>query len=257
MFALSACAEGEADTKLAENKVKEVAIETVDKVSGVVEKAPSVTLAEAKTEKAKTTVKEAPAAEPMIMLNNFVEGKHYRVLSQTFPTQVADDEIEVREYFLYTCPHCFQAEKKVQLWKKGLADNVKFIPTPAIFRPNQELLARAYYVAKGLGVLDKTHMALFNRIHVNGKSVKNMDQLADFFKKHGVDKKSFEAANKSPIIINQLKQASKSIRAYQVTGVPAFIVNGKYLTNATMAGSGGYAKVLQIIDHLVEKEQKL
>lgn len=254
---LAACAEGK-DTKTVDAEtVNDTVAEVVEEKTAIEGKGvEAVEDIEQKVAQKKEAPKES-VPEPMIMLDNFVAGTHYKVLSKPFPTEVANGEIEVREYFLYTCPHCFKAEKKIIPWKKGLAENVKFIPTPAIFRQSQELLARGYYVAKGLGVLDKTHMALFNRFHVEGKPVKTMDQMAAFFKSHGVDNKTFEAANKSPLIINQLKKASQSIIAYQVTGVPAFIVNGKYMTSGTMAQGGGYAKVLQIIDHLVEKEQQL
>ncbi len=242
---LTACAEGEDVPKKAINSESTPAkVETVAKTS-----VPDTS--------AKESVKhdsDVPA-KPMIMLDTYVEGKDYTVLPVPIATEVGDGEIEVREFFWYSCGHCFNAEKYLPNWKSHLADNVKFIPTPAIFRPDNEVMAKGYYIAKGLNILDKTHEPLFNRFHVDRKPVTTIEQLRSFFKQYGVDSKTFDAANESPLILAQLDQASKIVRAYKISGVPTFAINGKYLTSASMVGSN--QKALQVVDYLVNKEQKL
>jgi thiol:disulfide interchange protein DsbA len=39
-----------------------------------------------------------------------------------------------------------------------------------------------------------------------------------------------------------------------ITGVPAMIVNGKYISDAPMAG--GQPKLLEVVDFLVQKESE-
>ena len=40
---------------------------------------------------------------------------------------------------------------------------------------------------------------------------------------------------------------------YKLTGVPAVIINGKYMTSGSLAGS--YDNLLKTIDELVDKER--
>jgi thiol:disulfide interchange protein DsbA len=51
-----------------------------------------------------------------------------------------------------------------------------------------------------------------------------------------------------------MKQADKRIRGYKVSGVPAIVVNGKYLVDATSAG--GQHNIFKVVDYLIEQERK-
>ncbi|NRA25494.1 MAG: thiol:disulfide interchange protein DsbA/DsbL, partial [Oleispira sp.] len=45
----------------------------------------------------------------------------------------------------------------------------------------------------------------------------------------------------------------KRIRAYRVSGVPAIIVNGKYLVDASSAG--GQKNIFKVVDYLIAQER--
>jgi thiol:disulfide interchange protein DsbA len=51
----------------------------------------------------------------------------------------------------------------------------------------------------------------------------------------------------------QVEKAKKLAMAYQITGVPVMIVNGKYRFD--ISSSGGPQQVLQVADHLIQKER--
>jgi thiol:disulfide interchange protein DsbA len=51
-----------------------------------------------------------------------------------------------------------------------------------------------------------------------------------------------------------MKQADKRIRGYKVSGVPAIVVNGKYLVDATSAG--GQHNIFKVVNYLIEQERK-
>jgi len=51
-------------------------------------------------------------------------------------------------------------------------------------------------------------------------------------------------------ITSKVAQANKLAQQYQLTGVPAIVVNGKYVVQ------GEDGKVTQVVSYLVEKERK-
>jgi thiol:disulfide interchange protein DsbA len=55
----------------------------------------------------------------------------------------------------------------------------------------------------------------------------------------------------------KVSQARELLKAYDVRGVPTFIVDGKFLTSARLAG--GTQQVVQVVDQLVRlaREERL
>jgi len=51
-----------------------------------------------------------------------------------------------------------------------------------------------------------------------------------------------------------VNKAKANTYKYRIPGVPAFIVNGKYMVNATSAGSA--EKIFEVIDYLIKKESQ-
>ena len=88
-----------------------------------------------------------------------------------------------------------------------------------------------YYVAEELAILEQTHQALFDAIHVHDRKITNKEQLAEFFAEHGVSSADFEKAFKAFSVQTKLSRGQKLMRDYRVKGVPSLIVNGKYKTN--------------------------
>lgn len=184
----------------------------------------------------------------------FKEGVHYQRLNNPVPTS-AGDKIEVVEAFWYGCPHCYSLEPMIEEWLKRQPDNVAFVRIPAVLGRNWEPHARAYYVAKELAILDKIHKPLFAAIHAQKRPLGSEQQLADFFAEQGVDKDAFRKAYESFAVAKvELPRSQKLIQSYGINGVPAFIVNGKYLTSGSMAGS--HEKLFEVLDFLIAKESK-
>jgi thiol:disulfide interchange protein DsbA len=49
----------------------------------------------------------------------------------------------------------------------------------------------------------------------------------------------------------QIEAAKKALDSYQVKGVPSFVIDGKYLTSAKMAG--GVREMMRVVEQLVER----
>ena len=182
------------------------------------------------------------------MAANFVAGKDYTVVQNPGQVEVPG-KIEVREFFWYGCPHCFKLEPHMQAWLKKIPKDVNFIRTPASMNPLWEQGARAYFVSEALGVRKRTHLPLF---HANGtgQQILQKDQFAKFFVKYGIPEAKFNSTYNSFAITAKIAQANKLAQQYQLSGVPAVVVNGKYVVQ------GEDGKVTQVVDYLINKERK-
>ncbi len=183
---------------------------------------------------------------------DFNEGTHYKKLQQQ-PTDSAD-KIEVLEFFWYGCSHCFSFEPFIKSWEKTKPANVELVRVPAIFRPDWEVQARAYYALSNMGVIEDVHGKIFEAINKGKKRLNKLELMADFVEKNGVDRKDFIKEYNSFSVDGMVRKAKKKQKAYKIQGVPAVAVNGKYLTGGSMAGS--YDNLIKVINHLIEKESK-
>ena len=59
--------------------------------------------------------------------------------------------------------------------------------------------------------------------------------------------------NREFAVYTKLQRADELARRYRISSVPTIIVNGKYVTSATMAGS--YPVLLEVIDELIAMER--
>lgn len=184
--------------------------------------------------------------------DEYQEGKHYILLEQ--PVRTADpSKIEVAEVFAYSCPHCFHFEPLLHAWEQKQPADVYLLQTHAMWNPQMEPLIRGYYTSVTLKIKEKTHMAVFNALHMEHKSLNSAEQWADFFAIYGVDKAKAISTYNSFGVTSQIKQAEARARGYKVTGTPEMVVNGKYRISSRL--TGGHEEMLKVVDFLVEKER--
>lgn len=178
---------------------------------------------------------------------DFVEGKDYKKVAN--PENIAGDVIVVREFFWYGCPHCYALEPHMQAWAKTRDKDVAFFRTPAAMNPVWEVPARGFYAAQQMGLENKTHQALFDAIHKDGQKniIANQENLANWYASQGADKAKFNSFYNSFPVSTKIERAKQGAMRYQLTGVPAVVVHGKYVV------SGEDAKVTQVVDFLIDK----
>ncbi|MDO9163882.1 MAG: thiol:disulfide interchange protein DsbA/DsbL [Methylococcaceae bacterium] len=174
----------------------------------------------------------------------------YEAVTPAQPTK-STDKIEVIEFFWYGCPHCYSFEPLLSKWAKTLPKNVEFIRQPAVFSELWGKHAKAYFTAEALGVVDKVHSDLFDAVQAK-QSLETEDELAKFFVAHGVKESDFRTNYNSFLVDAKMRQAKTMAARYGVNGVPAIIVNGKYRTNGTLAGS--QEKMIDVINQLIKQE---
>lgn len=188
----------------------------------------------------------------LLQAETFREGVDYEVLQQPGKVEVPG-KIEVREFFSFSCPHCYQLESFTNEWKPKLAQDVNFVMTPAAMRKDWEPLAYAYYVADAMGKLEQIKPELFNAIHGKKEKLFTQEDLAEFFTRYGVSKDEFNKLYSSFSVRVKVRQATALAKTYRLRGVPALVVNGKYLVKS-QAGKT-FADTLEVVDFLVNKER--
>jgi len=194
-----------------------------------------------------------PEPAPEVVLNPYA-GK-YDILDDPQPTDT-EGKIEVLEIFSYMCPHCFHFNNFLQEWLKTKPEDVEFVHLPVVYRDSWRATAKAYFVAQGLGILDKVHNPIFITIHKDKKPLNSEKTLARLFAKYGeIKEEVFSEFYNSFSVDSQIRAANTTASKYGVKGVPAIIVNGKY--RLSTGKSGGYKQMMKIVDYLVEQERKL
>ncbi len=174
--------------------------------------------------------------------------------------QITTDQpakIEVMELFWYGCPHCYHMEQPLQAWVKKLPADVYFKRIPALPNAGWAPLAKTYFAMQELGVLEKLHSQLFDAIHKSKTLSQQADEasLIDWVTKQGgLDKIKVEKAFKSFAINMQMNKAMQTFRASGATGVPALIIDGKFITGSSMAG--GNEAALQTADFIIQNVRK-
>ncbi|SFL21571.1 thiol:disulfide interchange protein DsbA/DsbL [Lysobacter sp. cf310] len=181
-------------------------------------------------------------------------GRDYELIEGGRPYAPVRGKIEVVEVFGYTCPHCAHAQPAIDAWKAKLPKDVSFVPVAAPFGGYWQPYAKAYYTAQSMGLVAKTHEAVFKALHEERSlpiSNASSQEIASFYARYGADADKFAAAMDSAPIEAKLEATREFLTRSGVEGTPTFIVAGKY----RVTGGNSLEDVLRIADQLVAQER--
>lgn len=186
---------------------------------------------------------------------SFQEGREYQVIPSASTDTTPRNKVTVIEFFSYGCPWCYRLEPALENWLAHKARDVEFERIPVTFEPGWDVLAKVFYTTKSLGLAEKFMTPTFAAVQDQGLDLTNVDTTEQYFVNHGVSKQDFESTyNFSLGIDAQVQRGDKIIKQYGIIAVPAFVIDGKYLTNMGMAG-GDNKRLLQIVNYLIAKEK--
>jgi len=188
-----------------------------------------------------------------LAIANYVAGEDYVVLDKPVKTETGG-KVEVRELFWYYCPHCFNVEPLVEQWLKKLPDSAVFIRQPAVFSARWKNGAIFYYVLEQLGEVERLHGTLFDAIHLHQTPFLDQEDFVDWLADHGVDQKRANDAFKSFSVRIKVNKSKLNTVKYKTSGVPTFVVNGKYWVDAKHAG--GEKRLFKVVNYLIQKESR-
>ncbi len=269
-FAFAACSSEEPATPAPEAIVEDVAPETPAAIEDTDDESQPELVEESAAEPDETQVEDQPillardtesvTAADVPRVWKFSEGKHYHRLVPTQPTVGGADKIEVAEVFWYGCSHCFSFEPAINGWAENVPANARFIRIPAVWNPLAKLHGRLYYTEEVLARNSKLadveafHAAVFTEFHRKGNRLTSEDAIQKLFERFGVSKEDFFNTWNSFEVDQKVRVANDLVRRYNVTGVPAVVVNGKYRTGAGADQAGSVAALLEVMDELIERE---
>ena len=159
------------------------------------------------------------------------------------------DSIQVTEFFWYGCPHCYRFAPRIEDWKESKPDDVEFRHIPAVLSERWALHGRAFFAAQALGVLDEFHMPMFRAMHEDGKRMRNGEQIGDFVDSLGLDGEEFVSAMSSLGVDTRMQRARDLQQTYGVSGTPSVVIDGRYITSGSQAGS--FERMIEVIDERV------
>jgi thiol:disulfide interchange protein DsbA len=201
----------------------------------------------------------ARAPEPAASaLTKWQEGTNYKLAPAPQPTTVAAGKVEVTEVFWYGCGHCYALDPALETWKTEKPSYVEFVRVPVIWGPVQRQHAKLYYTLQALH-RPELHAKVFDAIHKQGQALSARDELEArglqfaFLYLQGVTQKEFDAAYDSMTVASNMLRAEDYTKKFAVASVPLMIVNGKYITSVSEAGTE--PKLLALINDLAASEK--
>lgn len=180
-----------------------------------------------------------------------IEGRDYTVLSVPQPTEGDPKHIEVIEFFWYGCPHCNDLHPYLSRWLENKPADVAFRFVPAILRNNWVPGAKTFYAMESLGLTQTLHDKVYHAIHREKTDLSKEATLFDWVGKQGIERDEFVSAYNSFTVQNQVNRSAKMIRQYKLTGVPALVVDGRYVTSGK--ASGTLQDTISVLNQLIEK----
>jgi len=239
-------------------RLNEDGSESIEETPGDTGSQNKLLAAVASTVAAATSTAAAAAAAGGIQ---WQDGVHYTRIVPAQPTNVGAGQVEVLEFFWYACPHCYSLEPTLAAWLKTKPAYVTFTRVPVQWNEGHRALARLFYTLDSMGKLNDLHGEIFKEIQVNGNALIGADNAGaaeraqlTFIKKLGLPDAAFEKAYHDMNVETALQRADQLVQRYRITGVPNFVVNGKYITDVGMAGTP--ERLMSLLGDLAAQEHK-
>jgi thiol:disulfide interchange protein DsbA len=210
-------------------------------------------------------VEASTPAPPSGDLGRWKQGTNFTAYPVAQPVSTPPGKIEVIEGFWYGCAHCYALEPRVEAWEKSKPDWVTLKRLPVIWNEVTREDARLFITIESLGLVDKLHGEVFREIHANGRPLtilrsQRVDPAAtekrarEFLMSHGVSADDFAKHYRSFSTENRLRQTENLSRRYMLDHTPMVVVQGKYLTDASMAG--GQDELFELVNDLAAREHE-
>lgn len=174
-------------------------------------------------------------------------GIDYRVIAPQ-PVQTPGS-IEVIDFFWYGCPYCNSLQPALERWISRKPADVTVRRIPAVLRDSWAPHARVYYTLEALGEVERLHQRAYYSYHVEELAMSRAEAMSDWAVHNGIPRERWDAAYNSAAVQRKVEQAIELTRAYSVTGTPALVVDGRYLTSGNMSET--LDGMIQVLDGLI------
>lgn len=188
-------------------------------------------------------------ATPLVSASELlVEGETYRVVADTESAKP-----KVTEFFSYACSHCMEIEPFIHDWLSKKPKVIGFERVPVSLRAEWQSASKAYYLIQSLKLGEKSHSAMFEYLHKQGKPLNDDKDLKAFLLTQGASGTAIDQALKDPALADKLKAGQERAIKFQIMSTPGFVVNDKYYTDAAMA----QGRLGEVLDALALKNKPM
>lgn len=163
------------------------------------------------------------------------EGRQFVRLNNQ-QTSAPRREIEVIEFFAYSCPHCYRLEPALQDWVKANTDRIRFrrihMETRAF-----ELHQRLFYALQSKHVSQGAHRMAFQAFHEDGNLLRSERGILPLWMKLGFDATELGARLNSRDVDRDIEIDRQTQLRFGVTRWPTVVVGGRFFTNPELAAT--------------------
>jgi len=164
-------------------------------------------------------------------------------------TGATGNRIEVIEFFYYGCRSATRRSVAFPMARLN-ARECRHPQGAGLSSESWEPFAKLFYTLESLGEIDRLHWPVYDSFHFDGIKLNEESVVTDWMARNGFDRQKFVETYHSTAVAAKIAQARELIKAYNVRGVPTFVVDGKYVTSARLAG--GTQEMIQTLDYLVK-----
>jgi thiol:disulfide interchange protein DsbA len=189
------------------------------------------------------------------------EGVQYQVLPQKLDTP-SGKQVEVIEFFAYSCPHCNVFEPLLAEWVKKQGNNIVFKRVHVAGGARALPQLRLFSTLEALGLVEQYHGRLFAAMHQQGVRFADDQEVLDWVAKAGIDRARFTDAYRSMGVQSRVRRAASMMNDYKIDHWPMVAIDGRFITSPSMANqddSHAHSELeqqqvaLQVMDALVAK----
>ena len=176
-----------------------------------------------------------------------VAGQDYKLIAN--PQPVAAGTTEVTELFWYGCPHCFRLEPALKAWKSTLPADVKFTRYHVDLGGQTGIHQKMYFAIKALNKNEELDPKVFDALAFNPQAFNDAAAAKTFGTSNGIDAATWDKAYGGFDSNANIAAVKGMVESFGIEGVPAIIVNGKYLVG------GESVRTLQVVNKLIEMDK--
>jgi protein dithiol oxidoreductase (disulfide-forming) len=177
-------------------------------------------------------------------------GIDYRLIAPQ-PVQSANS-IEVIDFFWYGCPYCNNLQPALERWISRKPADVTVRRIPAVLRDSWAPHARVFYTLEALGEVDRLHQRAYSGYHIEKLAMSRAEAMSEWAVSNGIARERWDTTYNSAAVQRKVEEAIELTRAYNVTGTPALLVDGRYLTSGNLSETlDGMIQILEGLIHRV------
>lgn len=189
------------------------------------------------------------------MVTTLIKDQDFRELPVPVRSSVPDGDVEVIGFFHYGSPWVGQIAPYVQAWVEQAGSRVHFQWAPAILDDHWGWGARVYFALDEMGQIEALNTDLMVAFGNHQLPDGDNQALVAWLDKKGVDTKTFLATVNDGKVIARTTWVPPIMSMYDLRTVPTFVINGKYVVEASDGVSPllALARTRYIVENLLKE----